>query len=182
MICHVVTEGKSDVTLLTELLGTEASEIIEAGGWSGADAYARSILAARKEPVALVIDAGTSDPNRVMERRQFMENSLGQVGPHDLWRVYLVVPEIEALLFTDRDLLEGLVEQAISEEDYIRGRYEPKKVLEKLLNGKPRQKVFEDRLPKLDLSSLYQLPLVRELRQFIVQSTQPLAGQQQART
>lgn len=173
MTCHIVTEGHTDALLLTELLKPEFDtdhngiHIIEAGGRSGADSFARSVLATRDEPVALVVDADTVDPEGVVERRSFLEHSLGQVALHDRWKVFLVVPCLEALLFKDKAVLEGIVATQVSPEDLIRGEYDPKTVLQNLLKGKPLNIILEQRLSQHDLSTIRDLPLIRELKAFL---------------
>jgi predicted ATP-dependent endonuclease of OLD family len=173
MTYHIVVEGPSDVVLLRELLRPDFDpekhniRIVEGGGWSGADSLARTILVVRKEPVVLVVDADTTVPERIREHQQFLDGSLGQVGARTPWRVFLAVPEIEALLFTDRQTLENLVGKRVSQEQFIRGQYEPRKVLDKLLSGQSYAQVFEQRLPQMDLSAVREQPLIRELKEFL---------------
>lgn len=179
MTYHIVTEGPGEVALIRELLKPEFDpeqqpiRIVSGGGWSGADSLARTILAVRNEPVVLIVDSDTNDPAQIQERRQFLEASLGQVGPRLLWRILLVVPEIEAILFQDKQTLEELVGKVVSDEQFLRGQYEPRKILKELTADPSRSKEFlAKRLPQTDLSALRKLPLVRELKEFLMREAQ----------
>lgn len=142
-------------------------EVVPAGGWSVADSLARSFLANGKGDVVLVVDADSSDPDQIMARKHFLEHSLGSIASRARSLVVVVVPELEALLFHDKALLEALVKRPVTESEFIRGKYEPKKVLRELLGGVPLNEAFRTRLPALDLEAVRQLAPLLELRDFI---------------
>src|SRR5207244_323692 len=99
----------SDATLLRWLLADVANdphvEFSAAGGWSGADSFARSLRIVGRGSVALVVDSDTTDSNLVEERRRFLQHSLREVRPGNDFLVVVIAPEIEGLLFRDRELL-----------------------------------------------------------------------------
>lgn len=165
----VITEGESDVILLKALVGrkNEDIEFVKAGGWSGADSLARSYLADGRHNVALIVDADAYEPEQVEERRKFLRASLGSVALRTRWEVFVVAPEIEALLFADRHALEDLVGQTVSDAEFQEGKFEPKKVLMSLLSGKNRASFFRDRLAKIDLTPLQNQGQVKHLRSFL---------------
>src|SRR5947207_6144800 len=85
MDVHVVTEGKTDELLVRKLLTDELIHhpqirVVEAGGRSSAQSLARSILGARSEPVAVVIDADTVDSAQLSGQRDFLESYFGKVA------------------------------------------------------------------------------------------------------
>lgn len=177
MICHVVCEGPADALLLRRLLEPEVPgddsrvHIIEAGGWSLADSTARSILAVRHEPVALVVDADGTSPEVVEERRRFLEESLGAVSTSpNLFRVFLFVPEMEAIVFqgTTPDQLKKHLKRGIPyplpAEMKLEARYAPRRVLESIgiTPGKLQQL-----LATMDLSSAKETTIARDLRKFV---------------
>ena len=61
MRCHVVVEGESDGRFIEQLLrrsyGPEQVRIVVAGGASAVTSSARTILATRREPVVVMVDA-----------------------------------------------------------------------------------------------------------------------------
>lgn len=165
----VVTEGESDVLLLKALVGRESEDIefVKAGGWSGADSLARSYLVDGRHDVALIVDADAYEPDRAEERRQFLRESLGSVALRTRWEVFVVAPEIEGLLFADRHVLEDLVGRPVSDAEFQEGKFEPKKVLMKLLSGKNRVRFFQERLSEIDLTPLQNQGQVQSLRNFL---------------
>ncbi len=165
----VITEGESDVLLLKALVGraSEDVEFVQAGGWSGADSLARSYLVDGRHDVALIVDADACEPDRAEERRQFLRESLASVALRTRWEVFVVTPEIEGLLFADRRVLEDLVGRHVSDTEFQEGKVEPKRTLLKLLSGKNRTRLFQERLPKIDLTPLQNQSPVKHLRSFL---------------
>lgn len=168
--CYVVVEGPSDEVVLRHLLGPgEEGDRLEfrvAGGWSAADSLARSLLASGRGDVAVVVDADSVDPKRVEERKRFLTRSLEAIESRARWQVVVIEPELEALFFTDRDILESLVGHPVSDADFVGGYFEPRKTLQKLLKG-DRESVYREKLPTLDLQKIRELPAIRELRDFL---------------
>lgn len=165
----VVTEKESDVLLLKALVGEAgaSADFVKAGGWSGADSLARSYLVDGQHDVALVVDADSYDEHRVEERQRFLTHSLASVALRTRWQVLVIAPEIEVLLFKDRYLLETLLDQVVSESDFQGGRFEPKKVLKRLLPGQKWSRFFQERLPQLDLTALQSQAEIERLRVFL---------------
>jgi hypothetical protein len=167
--CTVITEGPADAALLEAVLALDPNvadvRVVAAGGWSSADSLARSMLIHGREDVALVVDADSTDPVVVNERQRFLEGSLREVVPTAEWRVFVIAPEVEALLFEDPAVAETVAGRPLSEAELVRGRFQPREVLRQLLNGHSLTEAM-GRLRHLDLSPLQQLPIVRELRDF----------------
>jgi hypothetical protein len=167
----IVTEGEHDRLLLLTLLNIDPDDtrirILAAGSWSSADSLARSLLVHGKERVAIVVDADTTDPILVEDRKRFLRGSLGSIAPSTQWRAYVIEPQIEGLIFHDRHVVEGLVGHAITDTDFVRGRFEPKKTLSDLLHRRSLRKVYETELSHLNLETLRSLPEITELRSFV---------------
>ena len=174
----VVTEGENDVLLLRALVGDQANggEFVKAGGWSAADSLARSYLVDGAHDVALVVDADTHEASSAEERRRFLDYSLGSVALRTRWQVFVIVPEIESLLFEDANVLTSLVGRAVSDKDVYEGRFEPKRVLTRLAAGKPVAQLFRERLPQIDLTPLHSVSEIRHLRQFLTGARKKVAA------
>jgi hypothetical protein len=184
----IVTEGQLDEALIGQLLRSHPAlrdlniRVRAAGGRSAAQSKARTILTERREPVALVVDADTVDPRAVQQQRGFLEARLEQTAPPEEWRVILIVPEIEVLLFEDEKILQALVPQKPSPEDLIRARYEPKRVLERLLEKAGGRAALDARLRLgiVDLQSLWRSEALRPLEEFLLQKLAPQPVEHQA--
>jgi hypothetical protein len=172
----IVTEGQLDEALISSLLRSHPTlrdlsiRVRAAGGRSAAQSKARTILTERREPVALVVDADTVEPRAVQQQRGFLEARLEQASPSEEWRVILLVPEIEILFFEDEKILQALVPQKPSPEDLIRARYEPRRVLERLLAKAGGRASLEASLRLgVDLEPLWRLEALRPLEEFLLQ-------------
>jgi hypothetical protein len=163
----LITEGESDTALMKALVGsghTDCTRYIAAGGRSSADALARSYLTDPTTKVVVVVDADTSDPNLVEERKRFLQRSLGQIAESTRWHVLVIAPEIERLLFDNRTILEDLLQHTVSEADFIEGKYKPKSVLQKIA-GMSKMQLYE-RLSKIDLGPIRSRPEIQNLKLF----------------
>jgi hypothetical protein len=142
--------------------------IAPAGGWSAADSLARSILAVRNRPVALVVDADAADAR---ERQRFLENSLAEFGAPGTWQVFVAAPEIEALFFENADLLQQFTGREATAEQQLRSRFEPKQVLLELLGDQDFLAALHERLPQINLDPMRAAALVQELKAFLARVT-----------
>lgn len=167
---YVITEGDSDRLLLEILLEVSPDrpdvQVVAAGGWSSADSLARSVLATSEHRAAIVVDADTIDSVQADYRRRFLHHSLGEAGLPSRWRVVVIVPEIEVLLFKDPHLLQQMTGGQVDPTDLVRGLYEPRKILEKWFPRKKWNEIYL-KLREFDLSTLRDLPELIELRNFI---------------
>ncbi|MGO8673341.1 MAG: hypothetical protein ACLQVD_18520 [Capsulimonadaceae bacterium] len=140
MTVYVVTQSETDAAVLKAALKDvpfcgNKYKVIAAGGRTTALSYARSLLMVRKTPVVLVVDADTMNDSRSAELERYLNQSLSEAGPPTEFKVIVVRPEIERLLFADRDIVTGMF-GTIADDDFIKGQYVPKTVLGNLLKGK----------------------------------------------
>ena len=113
MNVYIVTEGADDEAILKAILSDPTKNqnnyrIVSAGGKSSAESYARSLLATGKGPVALVVDADTTEEWRSNELQRALDRSLSEVASGSDFKVIVIRPEIESLLFLNRELLSDI--------------------------------------------------------------------------
>ncbi|MCX6378733.1 MAG: hypothetical protein NT023_04545 [Armatimonadetes bacterium] len=171
--CVVVTEGETDARILRPLLKLPSDDnsvkVTVAGGWSSAESLSRSILMNGKKDVVLVVDADASDDERFKERVNFHKERMEGVDTRtSKWLVVVVKPEIEVLFFRDRDTLEAFVGRIVTDEEYFRGQYEPRRILKALL-GEKSLADFETRLTPQILESLRNQPEIQMVVNFLKQ-------------
>ena len=103
MAVSVLTESNFDGMLLTRLLGEgherDDVEVRVVPGLSSGYSVARTILAVKRAPVAVVIDADSPEPDVAAERKRRAEEVLADVAGSVPFRVIVAVPELEILLF-----------------------------------------------------------------------------------
>lgn len=129
----LITEGHTDAQILRWCLSNEIDElglrVLSAGGKSAADSVARTILVARRRPVALAVDADTTDANAAQEKRQFYVQSLKEVAGTTPFAVELFIPTIEVVI-TDSPLLRQLARGA--QQKTVGETSSPRDILESL--------------------------------------------------
>jgi hypothetical protein len=154
MDCFIVAEGSTDTAWLKWALAPETKRyrisFLEGGGKSAAMSLARSILAVRRDPVILVLDADTADPKEVRELEQVVREAIGLVAPESIWRVFLAVPVLEAWLLADPDFLRGVLKADPTDDGSV--RQDPKEVITALFQ-KARLKYTPKAIEKLSKGS-----------------------------
>jgi hypothetical protein len=92
MKCHVVVEGPTDAELFNRLLAdlplAERPRIVVAGGKMRCISVARSILALKREPVVVVVDADSTEPDALDEQRGYLEFEMRAVSTPAAWKVF----------------------------------------------------------------------------------------------
>ena len=73
-----------------------------------------------------------------------------------------------------------MIGHSISDTDLVRAEFEPKKVLMEELRTKSLLQTYRSKLPDLDLSSIKELPVIRELNHFL-QGSRLLVGGRRSR-
>ena len=126
---YVVTENEFDKVLIQALLtrrfGRSAREVhVRAEdnkqyAWTTADA----LLSNRRGPTALIVDADTIDHALTMEQQTELETMFGTSARRHMWLVVLAKPEVEAVFFSDRRLLERVTGKKVSELDIARAAF-----------------------------------------------------------
>jgi len=176
--CYVVVEAPTDAEILSILLETRHSsvqaEIMIGRGRSSAVSLARTMLVSRPDALtALVLDADTTDRQRISEMQAELEGSLVDVSRPERFGVFLFVPSIEACLFRDMDGLQDALGAAISTEQMVQSRYDPKAVLRNQLQRRDEDynaKTVRAILDRLDVCRLQDAPVVRDLLEFVARS------------
>lgn len=176
---YLITEGQSDQEMLRKLLPEDIvqnTEFVVGNGRYSAQSLARSILAAARMPVALVLDADTIDPSAVQEQRDFLKEALGQVSAGVPFEIFLAVPELEVLLVESPDFLHKLSPRDYSSDELELAKLRPKRFLQRLIGQQDRKQVIREIVRKLDtkaVSALRKHPFLQGLSQFLSSTLQP---------
>ncbi len=167
----IVTEGQTDIDILKRLLPpqlTREVEFIVGGGWSAAQSLAVSILAKRRIPVALVIDADANDEQIIHEKLDFSRWSLKQAAVNVPFEVFLAVPQIEAVFFQDQSFLENATHRKFSNLEWRLMKLQPKELFASNPMEKSRLlKTILDHLTRESIKVLQTHPLIKSLINFL---------------
>jgi hypothetical protein len=139
---RVMTENEFDKELIESLLarrfGKQAREVRVRAATGKQDAWSRTCtVLSYMIPTALIVDADTIDEDLTEEQRGDLEYLFGTSAPRHMWLIVLAKPEVEAVFFSDREMLERITGKKVSELDIARAALGPRAALQKLL-PKPR--------------------------------------------
>jgi hypothetical protein len=173
MNASVLTEGNFDGMFLATLIAEEQQRddiAIEVVGKSGFFSYARTLLAVKRIPVAVVIDAHSPEPDMAMERQSSAEEVIGAASFGIPFRVIVAVPELGILFFQRPELLRRVFGEAVNDHLLELAQLSPRRALEKLAPGKPLQSVRLEVLKQMDdadIHALRETDLIQQLLDFI---------------
>lgn len=171
---YIVTESNDAALLLKQLIPERVSSTIKfipRTDYNWAQSTASTIVTTKQSPLVVVLDAHSVDPEMINDRRVSNEELLrfSAIAP---FKVILAVPEIEILLFQDREVVEELFDQEISEVDWARAEFIPRTILQKLLTANSHPATLEgllDRLTPPMMAKLRNHPLLQEVTEFLIQ-------------
>ncbi len=177
MTCRVVVEGEFDAQFLQRILDAcqvRDFSISAAGGKSTAASFAMSILASRREPVALVLDADTSDQRAVEEQELIYYDLLRSSSRTTPFKIFSAVPALEVVLFSDREILSKIAGTPVSDLQVRDARDRPGQVLNTLLEKGGAQGNHLSLLQHIDDEAgrrLAKHPLLKSIISFVKKPT-----------
>ncbi len=175
MKTYLVTESNDAMFLLKQLLPTDLLhriKFVPRTDYDWAQSTAITLVTSKLEPVVLVLDADSIDPDTIGERLVVNESHL-RYSAIARFKVLLAVPEIEILLFQDRAILEEVLDCEISAVDWARAEFIPRSILQKLLTNGPQPMTLAallDQLTPAMIAKLRHHPLLQEITAFLVQT------------
>ena len=167
---YIVTESHADVEILKRILPEELSEVAEFVPGSGsysAQSSARTLLAVKKLPVALVVDSDTRVDAAIREREDFLHYLLDQASGGVQFKVLVAVPETEAVFFEDQALIEQITGQRFSADDWESAKRHPKEFLTQHLHRETLVDTALSAMSKETIQKLRKHPLISDLCGFL---------------
>jgi len=178
---YVVTESEHDGNLLKKLLPESVTGnvyFVAGKGRYNAESLASTILATRRVPTVLVIDADTERESAAHETESYARHLLADAAAGVPFDVVVAVPELEVLFLRDKSLLEKVAGRGISSEEWRLSQSNPQALLDAVLSR--RSKDMVDRLSGEDIAALRTHPLIAHLSQFLSSAPTSLIGNEAA--
>jgi len=170
MTTTVYVEGDTDKSLLEILLEdlrqTRNFNIIACGSRDAARPIARKQLIGTHQPVALVVDADTTDVHRAQSDTRDLLDYLHWGAGSTPFAVMQFVPEIESVFFDCPETLRSLVGHTVDDSWLSVGKNAPKVVLQSLTKH-PNSEHWISKLNLSDIDLLRKHPVVAKLREFL---------------
>jgi len=141
---------------------------------------ARTLLAVHQEPVALVLDAGGTDPSIVSERRQAIQEVIGEAALRAPFHLLLAVPALQSLLFTRPALIVRAFGEGADEGGRVTeiGLLSPLAAYKKHKPVEPEASTAAQLIACLDaddIAEIRQEPPIREFIDFVTKFGSPVA-------
>lgn len=169
---YLITEGTTDAEILKKLLPEDVlknTKIIAGSGRYSAQSLARSILAVKRLPVVLVLDADTADETSIGEQKDFLRESLAQASSGVPFEIFLAVPEMEVLFFERPAFIESVSQHSYSQTEWDMAKFSPRDFLRKSFGDEfnnARVKLI-DNLDQQTIETIRQHPLVKGISRFL---------------
>jgi hypothetical protein len=175
MKAYIVCEGKIDVEILKHILPSELLKdvyLVDAGVLYDVTSLACSLVVKRQVPVAIVIDADSTHPNLIEERRRDFQEIIESVAINKAFvKVILAIPEIEHIFFTDNHLLPKILGDKIPPDLLTLAKFQPKKALKQLFpETNSLDSIIEQLIKQLtdeDLNIIRHTPFIQEIIYFL---------------
>jgi len=174
MRASVLTEANFDGMLLATLLADEEKrdgvEIRVVSGLSSGYSVARTMLAVKRIPVAVVIDADSPEQEVASERQRSAEEVLGDAASGVPFRVIVAVPELEILFFKRPQLLKKVYGKSVTALVTELGQVSPRRALQKLdpdLSYEHLRFKILRAMDEADIKALRATALIKELLSFL---------------
>jgi hypothetical protein len=165
---YFIVEGPFEKFLLERILPESIvahSKILTGNGYNIALSKARSLLVSSELPVALIVDADTTDTTSVEEKKDFLSQSLQQFSNPDHFHIFLAVPEMEQIFFSRRDIVEELLGKPIPDQQWEIANYHPGQVLRELLHTQDMEASLQSLLTPSVIEKLRNTEFVQDIIQ-----------------
>src|SRR5687767_14854303 len=129
---NVVTEGVADLILLKSILPEEIvqrTNFISGNGFYFSQSLASFIIPARQQPVARVVDSDAGSERAAFEREMMLREALHNASPRIPYKVLVVHPAVEIILFESKSLIESLAGDKFTDIQWTVARMNPKQFL-----------------------------------------------------
>ncbi|MDZ8050593.1 MAG: hypothetical protein RMX68_021635 [Aulosira sp. ZfuVER01] len=171
-LAYIITEDNRDIEILQRLLPKNLSQDIQfIPGESSyrARSLASSLLATRKTPVALVLDADTDNESQIFERYDLINYVLNQASSGIPYQLFLAIPELETVFLQDKLFIEQLAKCQFNDLEWQLAQRNPKNFLETVFgnNKQINSRIFSN-INEKEINILQQHPLIQEIIKFLL--------------
>jgi hypothetical protein len=177
---YIMAETPFNARLLQRLLRTmELPDyaVLHGGRKTGAVLRGSTVLNEWNEPVIVVVDADSVEPENIWEQESDYRYLLPAGNfPGMPAEVLMAVPQVEAVLFSDHEALACILGRELTEREKIEGEFRPRAVLDRLLAdvGMDRDALLEEINPRA-AARFAAHPLVQSLARFVEQASAAIA-------
>ena len=177
MNVFAILDSMPAARLVRRIIGDESFEVFNAGERSNAIMMACGALSRELTPTVLLLDSETLEDRMLTESRLTVGGILDRSHGRTPYRLILAIPQVEAILLSDREGFEKALGRKVADLDWFEARFRPRAVFRRLL-GDPED--FEDRalavINALDDAALQRMgrhSIIQEIRSFMAEVQEP---------
>jgi hypothetical protein len=170
--------------LVRRVISDPGFEVYNGQVRSNAIMSACGIMSRDLTPTVLLLDSDTLEERLLMERRHTVEGILDRDHGRTPYRLILAVPQVETILFSDREGFEKALGRKVADLDWFEARFRPRAVFRRLLGDREFEEGALEVINALDDAALRRMarhPIIREIREFIAEVQEPAAKRARVR-
>ncbi|HKP76497.1 MAG TPA: hypothetical protein VJT67_13295 [Longimicrobiaceae bacterium] len=129
-----------------------------------------------KHPTILLLDSDSLEQRAIEDDFADVNAILKLRHGRTPYRLILAIPQVEAILFSDREGLEKALGRKVADLEWFEARFRPRAVLRRLLGGDDYDEkalALIDTLDDAALERMAQHEVMREIREFIAEVPEP---------
>jgi hypothetical protein len=185
VIVYAILDSLPSARLVRRVIRDDSFEVFDSGERSTAIMSACGVLSRELIPTVLLLDSETLEDRLLMESRLTIGGILERGHGRTPYRLILAIPQVEAILFSDREGFEQALGHNVADLDWFEARFRPRAVFRRLL-GDPEH--FEtgalaviNALDDAALRRMARHPVIREIRGFMAEVQEPAAKRARVR-
>jgi hypothetical protein len=185
MNVYAVLDSLPSARLVRRVIQDDSFEVFNSGERSTAILSACGALSREMTPTVLLLDSETLEERMLMESQLEVGGILNRGCGNTPYRLILAIPQVEAILFSDREGFEKALGRKVADLDWFEARFRPRAVFRRLL-GDPVD--FEERalavINALDDAALRRMarhPIIQEIRGFMAEVQEPASKRARVR-
>jgi hypothetical protein len=169
-VVYVIVESASAARLVLRTIPDPAVEVYNAEERSAAMMMACGALSRERVPTVLLRDSETLEDRTLLEEQLEVGGYLNRCRASVPCRLVLAIPQVEAILFSDREGFEKALGRRVPDLDWFEARFRPRAVLRRLLGDDDfaeKALTFIKSLDDAAVRRMAQHEIVQEIREFI---------------
>lgn len=184
MNVFAIVDSRPAARLVRRIIPDASFEVFNAREKSTAIMMACGALIREMTPTVLLLDSETLEDRMLMESQLEIGGILDRGHGRTPYRLILAIPQVEAILFSDRVGFEKALGKKVADLDWFEARFRPRAVFRRLLGDREFEEgalAVIDALDEPALRRMARHPIVREIRSFMAEVQAPAAKRARVR-
>jgi hypothetical protein len=172
MSVAAVVDNMLSGRLVRRIISDRSFEVYDGRDPSTAMMSACTLLSGELTPTVLLLDSETLEERMLRESRIEIGGYLSRCHPRTPYRLILAVPQVDVILFSDREGFERALGKKMSDLELFEARFRPRAVFRRLLGEGDFEEKALAVINALDDTALRRMarhPIIQEIRDFMAE-------------